>query len=188
MLGFPMAQISASVEAPARPTIRSAAAIAVGEKLPPLQIADIGECLIKGDEAVFKPWQSSQLLGKVHLVEYMAARAGIDKVQQPLYTAIKAAQLPPENFGLAKLVNADDALLGTSGMVAPEVRKSKKQLPQEIFVVDAAGAGRAQWQLQEKGSAVAIVDAAGTVLFFKEGALTDAEIAQAIALIRQHLP
>ncbi len=172
----------------ALPVFGYAATIQVGEQLSPLRITEPGECVMRDGEAVFQPWASSDLLGRVHVIEYLAARAGIDKVQRPLYTAIEAAQLPPEHFAVAKLVNADDALFGTSGLVAPEVRKSKQQLPQEILVVDANGAGRKLWALQPKSSAVAIVDARGTVLFFKEGALTGAEVEQALALIRQNLP
>jgi YtfJ family uncharacterized protein len=165
-----------------------AAAIRVGEKLPPLRITEAGECVLNGDETAFEPWQSSRLLGRVHVIEYLAARAGVDKLQQPLYAAIEAAGLPREQFATARVVNANDALFGTSGLVAPEVRKSKQQLPQEILVVDANGTGRKQWALQPKNSAIAIVDPTGTVLFFKEGALSADEIDAAIALIRRHLP
>ena len=169
------------------PLLSQAATITPGQKLPPLRIAELGECVIKGDDTAFEPWQSSQLLGRVQVVEYMAARAGIDKVQQKLYAAIKAAQLPTDRFAVAKLVNADDALIGTSGLVAPEVRKNKKGLRDETLVVDADGVGLKSWELKPKSSAIAIVDASGTVLFFKEGALSDEEITLALALIRQQL-
>ena len=164
-----------------------AAAIATGQPLPPLQIDELGECVLRGDDTAFVPWRSDSLSGKVQVVEYMAARAGIDKIQQPLYAAINAAALPADRLALVKLVNADDALFGTGALVAPEIGKNKRLRTDETLVVDAEGVGRQRWQLQPKGSAVAIVDATGTVLFFKEGALTADEVAQAVTLLRQQL-
>ncbi len=168
-------------------SVGHSARIETGKELPPLRIADLGECVVKGNETAFEPWQSSQLLGSVQVVEYLAARAGIDRIQQPLYAAIKAAELPADRLTLTKVVNSDDALFGTAGFVAPEVRKGKQQRPGETLVVDAKGVGREQWDLRRKSSAIAILDAAGTVRFFKEGALTGEEIERAVALLNQLL-
>ena len=164
-----------------------AADIRVGEKLPPLRIADLGECVIHGDETVFEPWESSTMLGKVQIVEYVAARAGIDRLHRPLFDAIAEAGFPAAALAVTKLVNADDALWGTSGLVTSKVGENKKEFPENSLVVDAKGIGLRRWGLQQGSGAIALLDRSGDVLFFKEGGLTDDEIHTVVALIRERL-
>jgi YtfJ family uncharacterized protein len=168
--------------------VAHAAQIRVGDELPPLRIADLGECLIRGQEPVFEPWDSSSMRGKLQLVEYVAARAGIDRLHKPLYDAIRAAAFPAGRLGVIKLVNSDDALWGTSGMVASKVGENKKEIPENRLVVDAEGIGLRRWGLQEKSGAVALLDRSGRVLFFKEGGLTKGEIRTVVDLVRNSLP
>lgn len=168
------------------PSLVSAANITVGEKLSPLAVEELGECVIEGDEVVFKDWDTSKLNGKVQVMEYMAARAGVDKVNENFFRALDAAGLT-EKVGMAKLVNSDDALWGTGGMVAGEMKKGKKDTPTHTMVVDAEGLGRQQWDLKEKGVALAILDPNGEVLFFKEGALESDDIRAALAIIQSQL-
>lgn len=169
------------------PALAGAAGITVGEKFPSIAISDLGECVLKGDETAFAPWSSDGLDGKVQVVEYVAARAGIDDIHRPFFDALAAADYPAGAVGIVKLVNSDDALWGTSGLVAGEIRKNKKEKPEHRLVVDAEGLGQQQWDLEKKNAALAILDSSGTVLFFKEGSLTDQEIAQTIATIGEQL-
>jgi len=164
-----------------------AADIRVGEKLPPLRIADLGECVIHGDETVFEPWESSTMLGKVQIVEYVAARAGVARLHRPLYDAIREAGFSAAELAVTKLVNADDALWGTSGLVTSKVGENKKEFPENSLVVDAKGIGLRRWGLQQGSGAIALLDRSGDVLFFKEGGLTDDEIHTVVALIRERL-
>ena len=164
-----------------------AANITVGEKLPALKIDDKGECVLKGSQTEFVPWNSGSLGGKVEVVEYVAARAGIDDIHKPFFDVFKKEAFPAAQVGVIKLVNSDDAMWGTSGLVAGEIRKNKKQEPDTRLVVDADGLGLKLWKLHEKQASLAILDQQGNVLFFKEGPLTDAEISTNIALIKQQL-
>lgn len=168
-------------------TVVQAATITVGKPLPAISISNLGECVLKGGDAVFQPWSSSQLRGKVQILEYVAARAGIDKIHKPFYDAVKAAHFPADKVAITKLVNSDDAFWGTSGLVAGAVKKNKKATPGQTLVVDADGLGRKQWDLQKKNAALAILDPSGTVLFFKEGKLTGDEISHTVDRIRQTL-
>jgi YtfJ family uncharacterized protein len=168
-------------------TVGYAAEIRVGERLPPLRIADLGECMIRGEEAVFEPWDSSALLGRIRVVEYVAARASTSRLHEPLYDEIAKAGFPPGELVVTKLVNSDDALWGTSGLVASKVGDNKKEFPENILVVDAKGIGRRRWGLKEASGAIALLDRSGEVLFFKEGGLTEDEIRTVVALVKEHL-
>lgn len=163
------------------------APIAVGQSFPAIAIERLGECVIEGDGTAFRPWRSDSMLGRVQVFEYVAARAGIDGVHRAFFADVQQAQFPVERFAITKLVNADDALWGTSGLVSDEIRKNKRQTPDVVLVVDAEGRGLREWRLAPKSAALAILDRHGKVLFFKEGALTDDEVRAGIALIRRQL-
>jgi uncharacterized protein len=169
-------------------TAAHAAAIRVGEGLPPLAIVDLGECVVRGEEVAFEPWESASLRGELQLVEYVAARISVSRIHAPLYEAIERAGFPAGEIGVTKLVNSDDALWGTSGLVASKVGENKKEFPANRLVVDATGLGLRQWSLQEGSGAVALLDRSGSVLFFKEGGLTEDEIETVVALVRERLP
>lgn len=168
------------------PSLGFSASITVGQSLSALSGNDVEECVIEGDEVVLKPWNSSQLNGKVQVVEYMAARAGVDKVNENFFNALKTSGMD-EQVGMAKLVNSDDALWGTSGMVAVEMKKNKKKTPELTMVIDSEGVGQQQWDLEKKGVALMILDPRGEVLFFKEGQLSSDDIRTALAKIRAQL-
>lgn len=165
----------------------AAADIAVGAQLSPLAITDLGECILEGGDTAFRPWSSKALAGEVQVLEYTAARAGVDKVHAAFFLALAAAGFPAGEVQVTKLVNSDDALWGTSGLVAGEIEKNKRASPGTAFVVDAQGIGRQQWQLQGKTAALAVLDPTGRVLYFSEGEMSPAETAAAIEAIRAAL-
>ena len=164
-----------------------AANLVVGEKIPPFNVADKGECVLKADDTDFIPWSTDALKGSVQVVEYVAARAGIDDIDRAFFTALEQANFTAGQIAITKLVNSDDAMWGTSGLVAGEIRKNKKKEPSVRLVVDAEGVGQQQWELTKKNAALAILDANGKVLFFKEGGPDAEEIQQMIELIKQQL-
>ncbi|WP_317930105.1 YtfJ family protein [Halioxenophilus sp. WMMB6] len=159
----------------------------LGQTLPALSITDKGECLLVDGEALFVPWQSASAGGPVQIFEYVAARAGIDKLNQPFYQALAAAGLR-DIIPVTQLVNSADALWGTAGLVAGEVAKSKKAHPEDRLVVDALGVGRQRWQLQKKSAAIIVLDGEGNIRLLQEGGMTAAEAEQAILLLRELNP
>jgi YtfJ family uncharacterized protein len=165
-----------------------AADIRVGERLPALRIADLGECVLRGEDAVYAPWESSAMLGRIRIVEYVAARVTVSRIHEPLYDEVRRARFPAGELAVTKLVNSDDALLGTSGLVASKVAENKRESPENSLVVDANGIGLRRWGLQEGSGALALLDRSGEVLFFKEGGLTGDEIDTVVSLIRERLP
>lgn len=164
-----------------------AANIVAGEKLSNLSIQELGECVLSDGDTTFQPWNTGNLLGQVHVMEYLAARAGVDDINRSFYDALKAEQIPTEQVAITKLINSDDALWGTSGLVPGEIKKNKKLLPEHRLVIDSEGLGQQQWDLNKKSAALAVLDASGKVLFFKQGGLTDAEVQSTVAMIKQQL-
>ena len=158
-----------------------------GEKLSDLSIADRGELVLSDGDVEYKPWSYPQQPGKVHVVQYMAATMSASKIQEPFRDKM-GTDLPQDNAFLSTtILNLDEAMWGTSGMVVSKLKSSKQEFPHAVMVVDEKGAGLSQWQLEKENSAVIVTDAAGVVRYFKQGSMTEAEIDSTLALIRQYI-
>lgn len=159
----------------------------VGSSLPPLEVADRGELVISGDDAFdFVPWHSDKRPQAVHVVQYFGATLSDRDIFEPF------TDLLQENFEdgvvhVTTILNLDAAMWGTKGMVIKELKKNKKKHPGATMVADADAAGTKAWELGKNGTALMIIDAQGTVLFFNQGALDETQLAPTIELIRENL-
>jgi len=161
--------------------------VAPGARLSDLSITDKGELLLSDGDVAYKPWSYPQQPGKVHVVQYMAATMSASKIQEPFRDKM-GTDLPQDNVFLSTtILNMDEAMWGTSGMVVGELKSSKQEFPLAVMVVDEKGAGLSQWRLEKDNSALIVTDAAGVVRYFKQGAMSEAEINSTLALIRQYI-
>ena len=177
--------------------------IVVGQKLPPLTIEDEGQMVFdyemvdgamtfkKGSKIKHKTFNSGELNGTVRSIYHLAARSGVDGINQPYIDALTAANLPqyaPDSpYKTITILNTDDALWGSSGVAIGMFEGSQKKLAHDYYVVDKKGRALEAWGLEPKTSAVMVLDRDGTVLFFKEGKLSDDDISSAVALIQKHV-
>jgi len=163
------------------------ASITIGELIPEVVIKDKGELLLQGDTIAYQNWNSQTLTGKVHTLQYMAGRSSASKINDPFMDQLKTLELSIEQHQVTTIVNLDDAMFGTSGFVASELKKNKQRYPASSIIADADGRGAEQWQLEQKSSAIFVLSTEGKVLFFKQGALSEQEIDQAISLIKEQV-
>ena len=155
-----------------------------GKPAPALKIADKGELLLEQDEFSFRPWMSTTVSGKVHIIQYMAATMGASKLNEP-FTDRLQLDIPDGNYHVTNVINLDDALWGTTGFVIKEVKSNKRKYPDSTMVLDKDGAGVKTWGLQEDSSAIIIIGVEGQVQMVREGAMTAEEIEAAISLVRR---
>ena len=161
-----------------------ALALAPGEPLPVVRIEAPGELRLAGETLEFAPWESTALSGKVHIVQYLAARMSARDLNRPFTDRLKQSGIPLSRYQLTTIVNLDDAMFGTRALVMSELERNKRRYFRSTIVADAEGAGRRAWGLVEKSSAVLVLDAAGRLVFMREGAMSEAEIEQVLALVR----
>ncbi len=69
------------------------------------------------------------------------------------------------------------------GFVVSAVKRAEKASGLPVYLDWRGALKRKPWALTGKGSTVAVLDGAGTLLFSKNGALTDEEISQVVALL-----
>jgi YtfJ family uncharacterized protein len=168
-------------------TCTLAADLPAGSRLPDLSVADKGELVLNGSDVGYQAWSYPQHPGKVHVVQYMAATRSASEINKPFTDQMKTA-LPQNGEVLSTtILNLDEAMWGTAGLVVSELESNKVEFPRAVLVADADGVGLKQWSLEKDSSAVIVTDAAGVVRFFKQGAMSAAEVASTLALIRQYI-
>jgi hypothetical protein len=177
--------------------------INIGKQLAPVSIEEAGMLVPEytivndrmtykeGTEIGYRPWSTDELTGRIRTVYHLAARIGIDNINAHYIDAIIAADLdedlPDSPYQTVTILNLDDALWGTGGLAKSRMEESQKTYPYAGYVMDAEGRALEAWGLEPKNSAVIIIDAEGKVLWFKEGKLTDAEVTEAVDLIKAKL-
>jgi len=165
-----------------------AANIGVGEPVPSVIVNDRGEIYLQTDgNDAYRPWQSDSTRGRIVILQHMAARLSSKSIMQNFNDAMEKRAYAPEKVLVTVVVNLDDALWGTTGLVQSELKGNKKKHPQSNIVADKKGVARKAWDLKEQNAAMAVLDANGTVLFFKEGKPTEQETSAIFGLIDRHL-
>lgn len=158
-----------------------------GQHVAPVDIADRGELVIDNDKFSYKNWNSSQLEGKVRIIQHIAGRTAAKKKNSMLIKAIEDAKFPNDCFQPTTIVNTDDAIPGTGMFVRGKIEKNKKRYPWAQFIIDSNGLARKAWQLDEESSTIVVLDKSGRVQWAKDGALTPEEVYQVINLLHKLL-
>ncbi|MRS16821.1 YtfJ family protein [Enterobacteriaceae bacterium RIT691] len=169
------------------PLIAAAHNLQTGQRVPAVGIADRGELILDNNEFSYKNWNSSQLPGKVRVVQHIAGRTSAKEKNATLIEAIKAAKFPHDKYQTTTIVNTDDAIPGSGMFVRSSLESNKKLYPWSQFIVDSNGLVRQSWQLEEESSAIIVLDKEGRVAWAKDGALTQEEVQQVIALLHKLL-
>jgi YtfJ family uncharacterized protein len=91
----------------------------------PVGVADRGELILDNDKFSYKNWNSSQLAGKVRVVQHIAGRSSAKEKNANLIEAIKAAGFPHDRYQTTTIVNTDDAIPGTGMFVRTALRAIK---------------------------------------------------------------
>ncbi|HEL4614293.1 TPA: YtfJ family protein [Klebsiella pneumoniae] len=167
------------------PLAASAHNFIYGALVAPVAITDRGELLLSDGDFSYRPWKSSELAGKVRVIQYIAGRTSAKKKNSLLITAVKEANLPNYRFQPTTIVNTDDAIPATGFFVRSKIEKNKRHYPWAQFIIDSDGLARKAWQLPEESSTIIVLDKAGRVQWAKDGALTPEEVDQTIALLRK---
>lgn len=161
--------------------------LTVGQPLPSTSVADKGELILQGNDVVYQPWQTSQLSGKVRVIQAIAGRSSAKELNAPFIETIKSANLPHDKYQTTTIINQDDAIWGTGGFVKSSAEDSKKEFAWSSIVLDAKGQVRSRWELKEESSAIIVLDTTGKVVFVKEGELSRSDIDQAMSKIQSLL-
>jgi YtfJ family uncharacterized protein len=93
----------------------------------------------------------------VRVVQHIAGRSSAKEKNANLIEAIKGG-FPHDRYQTTTIVNTDDAIPGTGMFVRSSIESNKKLYPWSQFIVDSNGLVRKAWQLDEKSSAIVVLD------------------------------
>ncbi|MBU73117.1 MULTISPECIES: YtfJ family protein [Spongiibacter] len=159
-------------------------ALELGGELPALDVPSRGELEINGDSVRFVPWSTEQITADTPaLIFHMAARMSSDSIIAPLRDRLDKGDYAPGSFQSISVVNLDDALWGTQGLVTSELAKNKRAHPQAVLVADDEGRGLKAWSLEPKGVAVILLNTDGNIRLLKEGKLSEDDVNDIISAL-----
>lgn len=157
-----------------------------GKTVTPVYIQEGGELLLNSDDEIhYQKWNSTQLAGKVRIIQYIAGRKSAKKKNSLLIKAVEAANFPQDRFQPTTIVNTDDAIFGTGYFVVGKIEKNKRRYPWAQFVIDGNGLGRVAWRLPEQSSTILVLNKDGQIQWAKDGSLTPEEVDHVIALAQK---
>lgn len=161
--------------------------ISVGESVPNAAVSSYGEIVLNSeDDTAYQAWKTTDMLGKVRVIQAIAGRSSSKEMNAPLMAAITAAKFDADDYQTTTIINQDDSIWGTGSFVKSSAEDSKQEFPWSSMVLDEEGKVAEAWDLAEESSAIIVQDEDGEVLFVKEGALNEAEIKQVINLIQEN--
>ena len=77
-----------------------------GKTVTPVYIQEGGELLLNSDDEIhYQKWNSTQLAGKVRIIQYIAGRKSAKKKNSLLIKAVEAANFPQDRFQPTTIVN-----------------------------------------------------------------------------------
>lgn len=161
--------------------------VQIGGSVPAVSVEKGGEIFLQDEGVNYLPWNTKQLLGKVHVIQAIAGRSGAKAMNAPLMAAITEADFPKEQYQTTTIVNQDDAIWGTSSFVKSSAEDGKKDFPWSSMVLDQEGVVAEQWQLTPKSSTILVQDKTGRILFNQNGELSQQQIKQVLQLIQKSI-
>jgi YtfJ family uncharacterized protein len=163
--------------------------IEIGSTLPSVEINNKGQVAIVDEKLVYQPWLSNKELGqRLAYVQHLAGRVGVKELNKNLSDAIVAQQVPSDLLHSIIIINSNDSAFGTAWLISSEIKSNKKTYPSSTFINDGKGTAADAWSLPLKSVTSLIVAANGEVLFRKDGATTDEDIATVMAILKNNLP
>ena len=168
--------------------VSPAAQIKLSQPLPKVTLNELGKLNLEGEQISYVPRNSRELRGKVFTIYHLAGTRSAASLNDAFIDRLLEEQfdlLPGNPHQTFNIINLDDAMFGTSGIVQRTVEDRKRKYIVPGFALDKEGVIRKAWGLAPESSAVIILNKAGKVVFFKDGQLSQAEIDQAIQVIKK---
>ncbi len=166
----------------------AAAGVEIGKPLPAVAIPEKGEIILDNDKVSYAPWSTTAIpSGKPALVFHMPARMSSDSIIKPLKERLESVKPDQNKHTAVTIINLDDALWGTAGLVAGELEKNKKQHPQAMLIADDSSRGLQAWKMPKKTVTVMIVDTGGNVSYRHDGPMNEADIDEIVSKLQAQI-
>ena len=156
------------------------AAPPLGQPLPEVTLADKDGGRVTGEA-----WSSSELSGKVHVMFYVDPDER--DINDHVTEALKAEGFPRDKYGSVAVINM--AATGLPNFLINRSLKSKqKEFPDTVYVKDLRKGLVQAWDVDDDNNDVLVFAPDGALVFYRAGKLSDEDVQELIATIREYLP
>jgi YtfJ family uncharacterized protein len=155
------------------------AGLKVGEKPAPVTLS--GE---DGGRVDGQPWSSDMIAGKVWSVFYVDPDE--KEINEKMEAALKAESFPRDKYASMAVINMDATWLPNSA-IAAKLADKQKEFPDTVYAKDMKKMLVKKWGLKDDDYDCLVFDKNGSLLYSKEGALSDGDIKEMIGIIRTAL-
>lgn len=162
----------------------SAFAIEQGQTLPNITFENLGKLQLGEDNKIhYQTFSSKQLQGKRWLLQYIAPRMGVGKLNRELNDKMNKANRG-KSCQTTSIINLDDALWGTKNIALGQMEKELKQNTHCIIIADDESLGVKKWGIPKKSNVNWVIDEQGKILFYHEGKLSPKQMQTIIGLLQ----
>ena len=154
-------------------------AVNIGDTLPQVTLEKEN-----GGTSNDKPWHTTSLKGKVHVVLYMDPDER--KGTQPLLDALNQLDVDSKVYSTVAIVNLSATWM-PDYILESILSKKQKELKNTSFIFDKEKILVKKWQMIDDESNILIVDKSLKVIYRKIGKISSKEIEKIIALIHQNI-
>ena len=154
-------------------------AVNIGDTLPQVTLEKEN-----GGTSNDKPWHTTSLKGKVHVVLYMDPDER--KGTQPLLDALNQLDVDPKAYSTVAIVNLSATWM-PDYILESILSKKQKELKNTSFIFDKEKILVKKWQMIDDESNILIVDKSLKVIYRKIGKISSKEIEKIVALIHQNI-
>jgi len=162
----------------------------IGEALPAISPSKkLQQLNVKGAKVDYAAADLESLKGKVTVFYHLAARQGTDKIHKLLVDALRAEDFPVETYQMVTVLDINDAMWGTAGLAKSTFEDASKEdkNAQVRCWLDSGSVIANAWELDEKSSAMIILDKDAKILAVHEGKIKADEVAPLIALVKENI-
>lgn len=130
-------------------------------------------------------WSSAELMGKVHVLFYVAPEA--EDLNGHVRDLLKEQNFPSEKFASIAIINMAASPALPNFMISSRLKKKQEANPRTTFVEDKKKILVKEWNLADHSSCVLAFNKEGKVIFSIDGKLSDQQIQDLLGLIKGEL-
>ena len=130
------------------------------------------------------PWSSSESKGKVTVLFYVDPDE--KDLNEHVAVALRKEAFPSEKFASVAVINLA-ATWKPNWLIEKILAGKQKQYPRTLYIRDKVKALVEHWGLTDNSYDIVVFDRQGTVIFSKDGQLTETETLGLVQLIKENL-
>jgi Predicted transcriptional regulator len=131
-----------------------------------------------------KPWSSSELKDRVHVMFYVAPSES--ELNQEAADELKKESFVGDLFGSVAVIDMSASWI-PNWIIASKLESKQKEFPRTTYVKDLQGTLVKKWNLKDNSSDIVVFDPEGRVVYSHDGKLSKEEVKKMIQVVKEQV-